>query len=186
MQNLYSSIYKSFILSSVICFIIYIFTTENVSYGSMVTGYCTLTFSLFMILFVIFNNILETTKNDSSTYKLISNILFLSGPFILMLIAIGLVLYLIIFYKNKILSQHIPNSFYTFSNINILLLLIQIYIIYNNLNNSNFEETKKLDKITSSLLYLLGTITFINSIIIFSILRYFSADGFQSYFTTAL
>jgi hypothetical protein len=47
----------------------------------------------------------------------------------------------------------------------------------NNINTDKFETTKKLSKITTSILYLYGVITAISSITLFTILNNFSADG---------
>jgi hypothetical protein len=97
-----------------------------------------------------------------------------------MLAIIGFILYLIIFYKQPITEGHVSKSYYTFSNINIILLLLQIYLVYLNIDTDKFETTGKISKVTSSLLYLLGVLTGICSIILFTILKYFRTDGFTN------
>ena len=59
------------------------------------------------------------------------------------------------------------------------MILLQVYLVYNNINTDKFETTKKLSKITTSILYLYGVITAITSITLFTILNNFSADGFR-------
>ena len=95
-----------------------------------------------------------------------------------MLAVIAFILYLIIKYKTLITSQHISPYYYSFSNIAILLLLVQLYIVYTNISSPQFESTGKITKVTNSLLYLLGVLEAICSIILFTILKYFNTDGF--------
>ena len=177
MRNWYSSIYKSLIIASVICFIINYFTTGETSYGAVLAGYSILTLGILMIMLIIFNNILQVTNNDS-VFKIIYIMLMNAGPFMLQLSVIGIMLYLIIFYKNSILSGEVSKGYYTFSNITIFLLLFQIYVVYNNISTDKFENSKKMSLLTTSTLYLFGIITLITSLINFSILKYFTADGF--------
>jgi hypothetical protein len=49
----------------------------------------------------------------------------------------------------------------------------------NNINDEKFEATGKLSKVTSSMIYLLGVLTAISSIILNTILKYYSTDGFR-------
>jgi uncharacterized membrane protein len=47
------------------------------------------------------------------------------------------------------------------------------------LNTKEFEESGKISKILSSLLYLLGVLSLYSTMIIYIILKYFRTDGFQ-------
>ena len=67
-----------------------------------------------------------------------------------MLSVIGFVLYLLINYKNKIIEGHIAPSYNSFSNIIVMLLLVQVYLVYTNIRTDNFETTGKLSKIISN------------------------------------
>uniref|UniRef100_A0A6C0DID1 Uncharacterized protein n=1 Tax=viral metagenome TaxID=1070528 RepID=A0A6C0DID1_9ZZZZ len=176
MANWYSVIYKAFIFASVISFIIYNFTSGNVSLGAMISGLEVLGLSIIMILYIILYNVLQTTQN-SGFFQSVLAILNACGPFILMLASLSVILYLVITYKNNILLGHVSNSYYTFSNIAILFILLQVYIIYNNVNTTKFEITKKISNVTSITLYLFGVITTISSITLFTILKNYSADG---------
>ena len=61
-----------------------------------------------------------------------------------------------------------------------MLLLVQLYMVYTNINTEKFENTGKMSKVTSGIIYLLGVITTICSIILYTILKYFSTDGFRN------
>ena len=181
MTNWYSGIYKSLIIASVISFIIYYFSSGNVSLGALISGYSVLTMSVLMILYIILFNLLQGTQNQGF-FQSILTMITVCGPFLLMLFVIGFTLYSIIKYKNRILLGRVSNGYATFSNITILMTLLQVYLVYTNINTDKFETTKKLSKITTSILYLYGVITAISSITLFTILNNFSADGFQSTF----
>ena len=83
-------------------------------------------------------------------------------------------------YKNNIIAEHVSYGYYSFSNIAIILLLIQLYIVYTNISTDSFEKTGKMPKVTSGIIYLFGILTAICSIILFTILKYFTTDGFTS------
>jgi lysylphosphatidylglycerol synthetase-like protein (DUF2156 family) len=134
--------------------------------------------AIMMILLILFNNIFKVPQSGT-TFQIISSIIMTTGPFLLMLGLIGFIMYLIIFYMNPIMENKVSPSYFTFSNIAIILFLLQIYIVYTNISTEKFETTGKLNKITSSLMYLLGVLTTICSLILFTILKYFRTDGFQ-------
>ena len=83
-------------------------------------------------------------------------------------------------YKNNIIDGHVAPSYNSFSNIIILLLLLQVYLVYTNISTENFESSGKISKVTSSFIYLLGVLTAICSIILGTILKYYSTDGFAN------
>ena len=178
MKDWYSSIYKAFIMASVIAFLISFFSTGQISLGASLAGYSVLILGIMMILIILFQNILKFNQNQG-LFKIVSSILISTGPFLLMLGVIGFILYLIINYKNLIIDQHVSTSYYTFSNMVIVLLLIQLYIVYTNITTERFESTGKLSQLTSSLVYLLGVLTSMCSLILFTILKYYTTDGFK-------
>lgn len=180
MKDWYSGVYKSLILASVIAFIISFYSTGTVSFGATLSGYSVLILGVMMILLILFNNVLKVTKQEDSTFNVITSILLASGPFLLMLGVIGFILYLIIKYKDIIISRHVSHSYYTFSNIVIILFLMQIYIVYTNISTEKFQTTGRISKLTSDLIYLFGILTWMCSLIIFTILKYFTTDGFIS------
>ena len=177
MSGWYSSIYKAFIISAIISFVIGFFSEGKVSLGSYITGYSVLILGIMMILLILFNSIMKITEGQS-IFQILYTILLTAGPFLLMLGVIAFILYLMITYKSIILEGHVATGYHSFSNINIILILIQLYIVYTNISSDSFEKTGKMSKVTSSMVYLLGVLSAITSIILYTILRYFTTDGF--------
>jgi len=170
------NIYKAFILASVIMFIISFFTSGETTIGSLITAYSTLSLSIIMIMLILINNVLKVSQGQS-LFNLILSILFTAGPFLLMFAIIGLMLYCIISYSAAIGKGNVSGNYYTFSNIVVILFLLQIYMLYGNIISDKFQQTGKISKVTLGMVYLVGTITGICSIIIYTILKYFTTDG---------
>jgi hypothetical protein len=179
MNNWYSLVYKALIYASVILFLISFGTTGNTTIGAVISGYSALTLSILMILIMLLNSVLNTTTGKP-TMEIIKTILMAAGPFLLMLAVIGLILYLIIKYSKIISEGHVSSSYYTFSNISIILFLLQIYLLYGNMDTEQFKQTHKLSSVTSSLIYLLGVISCMSAMILYTILNYFTTDGFST------
>ena len=178
MNHWYSSIYKSFILVSVILFLITFGTTGNTMIGSLIAGYSTLTLSILMIMIVIINHFVKLTQNTNiSVFSILYNVLLTTGPFALMFGIIGFLLYLTITYQNIISAGHISDSYYTFNTISLILLLLQIYLLYNGISDEKFDKSNQLSKITSSMVYLIGVIDSICVMILYIILKYYTTDG---------
>jgi hypothetical protein len=85
-------------------------------------------------------------------------------------------MYLIINYKTIITDHNVSDSYYTFSNITLVLILIQLYIVYTNVSS---DGSRKISSVTGSLLYLLGILSAWSSLIMFTILKYYTTDGFS-------
>lgn len=174
MKNWYSVVYNSFIVASLLAFFSYILTSGSLSYGLLISGFIMLSLAILMILIILFNASLE--KNQSTDFlNVVFILLSLSGPFLAILGIIIFILYLIVYYKTKITENLVSNSYYTFTNITIILIIIQTLLVYKNIEN--IEIMKKIPLILNSLLYLLSTITLITSIIIYVILKYYTTDG---------
>jgi len=178
MTDWYSSVYKGFIIASVIAFIIGFFSSGAVSLDSFIAGYSVLILGIMMVLTLLINNVLKMSQ--SSSLGSLLSILMATGPFLLMLGVIAFILYLMIKYKELIIEEKVSKGYYTFSNISVILLLIQLYIVYISINTQKFDETGKMSQIASSIIYLLGILGTISSIILFTILKYFTTDGFTS------
>ena len=101
MSGWYSSIYKAFIISAIISFVIGFFSEGKVSLGSYITGYSVLILGIMMILLILFNSIMKITEGQS-IFQILYTILLTAGPFLLMLGVISFILYLMIKYKNII------------------------------------------------------------------------------------
>ena len=59
----------------------------------------------------------------------------------------------------------------------VILFLLQIYLLYGNMDTEQFKQTHKLSSVTSSLIYLLGVISCMSALILYTILKYFTTDG---------
>ena len=175
----YESIYKAFIFGSAIAFIISYFTTGNNYYNSVISGYIILIMGIIMIITMLITKILETQPNGSITQIALSIIMKL-GPFLLMLFIIGFTLYLLINYKTPISEGKVSTSYNTFSNITLMLIILQIYLIYNNMDKEEFKSNGYISSTTTGLLYLLGVSSLITTCTIYVILKYFRADGFKT------
>ena len=176
MKDWYSGIYKSFIMASIVAFVISMLSTGKVSYGSELAGYSALIIGIMMILIILIKNIFNE-NSEISNFKLLTTMLMTTGPFILKFAVIGFILYLMIVYKEVIINGHVSPSYYTFSNISIILFLIQVFIVYTNITSDKFVSTGKMSKITQGFIYLLGILNLICSIILYTILKYFRTDG---------
>lgn len=175
MNHWYSSIYKSLILASVISFLISFFSSGNVAFGAILSGYSVLILGIMMLLIMLFTEILKVTQGQG-LLKIFYELVISTGPFILMLGIIGFVMYLIINYKTIITDHNVSDSYYTFSNITLVLILIQLYIVYTNVSS---DGSRKISSVTGSLLYLLGILSAWSSLIMFTILKYYTTDGFS-------
>ncbi len=179
MTTWYSNVYSAFILAGVISCLIGFITQSQTSIGAYITGYSMFILSILMILIILFSKILNFTKNDSFI-KTTQSILMNTGPFILILGVVSFVLYLFIKYKNKIIEGHVAPGYNSFSNIISILLLMQFWVLYLELTkpNNNLETTGTLSRLTTSFIYLIGVLASISSIILYTILKYYSTDGF--------
>jgi len=177
MSNWYSTIYKAFIIAGIISFILGFFTTSETSLGAFIAGYSVVILAILMILIISVNTILTIDGNDSIV-EFLSSILITNGPFLFILGVITFVLYLLIKYKNNIMNENIAADYNFYSNTIVILSLIQMYLLYRNITNENFETTGKLSKTTSSIFYLISVITAMNSIMLYRVLEYYSTDGF--------
>ena len=176
MKDWYVSTYNSLLLVAVILFLIAFGTTGDVNIGTTISAYCLLIISVFMILILIVNKTLTSEPNGSS-FQSIMDSLRTAGPLFLILGIIGFVLYLLIYYKNDILENRVSNSFYTFSNITTIILLMQIYLLYTNMNvKEGFKG--QLSKVVSGCLLIIGLFSLMSAMILYTILRYYTTDGF--------
>lgn len=177
MLNWYSGLYKGLILASAITFILSAFTSGETSYGSLVAGYSTLTLAVLMIIIIVMMGSLKLVEGKG-IFETMTTLLSTSGQFLLLLSVIGFVLYLIIYYKSIIQSGHVSNTYYSFSTLTTVLILLQSYLIYTNLDSDKFINTNKLPKVTTNILYLLGVMTWLSSLAIYITFKYFTTDGF--------
>jgi hypothetical protein len=177
----FSIVYKGLILTAIITFIISFFTEGKAAYGAEITGYSILIIAVMMVVINLFVKILNRKSENKGTIGEFFNLFLITLPFILMLITLIFVFYLLIYFKDKIMGGNLSPTFYSFNNINLLLVFIEIYILYTVLSEKNFENTGQFPKIKSNLLLLIAVLSIISTINVYIILKYFTTDGFTSF-----
>ena len=175
-KDWYKSTYNSLLLVAVILFLIAFGTTGDVNIGTTISAYSLLTLCVFMILIVVVNKTLTNADPNISSFQSMMDALRIAGPLFLILGVIGFVLYLLIYYKNDILGNRVSNSYYTFSNITTIIVILQMYILYTNMNKDGFSG--QISKITSGGLLIVGLFSLMSSLILYTILCYYTTDGF--------
>jgi hypothetical protein len=173
MNTWINNIYKAFIYVSAILFIIALNTTGNTSINATISGYTTMILSLLIIMIVVISNFNQTLNNDYNYLQMILNALFTMGPFIIILGIIGFLMYLLIYYKKIISEGHVSSYYSTFSFLSSILVLLQIYLIYNGTTSRQFQKTHLLSKITNSVVCFTAVINSICALILYVILKYF-------------
>jgi hypothetical protein len=174
-------LWKSIIIAAVIIFIIYMFTSGVNSLNASIAGYSLLIITILGIM-IQFIRKPVTNQEGTSTLKMVMNILTLIGPFFIILAIIGFMLYLLISYKNPIINNQVSQSFKSFSNLTVFLIIITMYFIYNNIMCDGPQcgnDTGKIDKVSNSVLFLLSLITMIFAGTVYVILVFYTTDGFQ-------
>ena len=166
--------HKSIIATSASFFLIYFLflltdSPPNIIFGAHVFGYLTLVIGvLSLVISNIIKIIVKTTEtNGRNDKQALSTIISIMTPFILTIGSMITILYLILSNKTAIVKKQVSPSYYSFSNIAIILFFVQIFLIY-------YHGDKPM---TYNLLYLLGLLTSICGIILYTILSYFSTDG---------
>ena len=173
--ELYASVYKGFITASIIVFAIGMSTNGKTSFGCYQVGYSIFGIAVMLILIKILNNILGR-KDDSTS---LGNTMISVLPFTIILAVVGFLLYFNTIYQTIIIDRHVSDGYYIFSNIIIALLLIQLCVIYSIIVSDNFNE-KGISQVYSSIVLLLSILTAICANILYTILKYFSTDGFET------
>jgi hypothetical protein len=174
----YDSIYKGLIIGGITSFIISYFTTATTSYNSLMSGYAIIIISVLMILtLIIYKNL--GAQGSNTQMQIFLSLISISGPFLFILMVLGLIISLLIVYKTHILGGRVSSSYNTFSNITLIMIMIQIYIIYSNMDTPIFKNSGNLSSTSKNILYLIGVITLFTSGTTYIILKYFTTDGFQ-------
>jgi hypothetical protein len=177
MTSLYSYFYIAFVILSFISFFISFNTTGYSHFTSLLIGGISLIIALTLIIIMLFTHIYNTSQGVSF-FQIISNIFAISGPFLLMFAVIGFFIYLTIFFKDTIengVFSNNSNDFNIFSNVFILLVLLQTIITYPQINK--LESNGKLSNITYYFMYLIGLLCTICVFNIYNISTYFKTDG---------
>jgi len=165
-QNVVEFIYYALIVAGVIIIgiaqIMSSLVGSLVGYSFIITG---LFFSTGYLLFQL-----------SGNYGILS-LLSIMGPFLVILGVIGYYISILTQYKQRITDGNIAGGYYSFSNIFLILVLLECFVFYWSLRDKQFEETHTINKVNSMLLYLLGLFGALSAITTHIILAYYSTDG---------
>jgi hypothetical protein len=177
-----------FFLASIIILILVLFYSGEAYYNMLVTGlsllYCSLILTSTQIL---------SSNTDSSFSNTIKTIF----PILLTLTSAAIFMYLLIKYKNNIIgncnvtddnnnkilditkniNKCISEDYNKFSFVSVLLLIFQLIIVYNSISSPEFFNTGKLNNKTYSILFLIGIINLLVMLPMYTIVKYFRADG---------
>ena len=151
-------------------------TSGSTSIGGILAGYSFIGIGLLLTLSYTIKLINDSSSESKSWFGVIS-------PFILILSVIGYSIYLVVTYQNKIKSGHISQGYYNFSNISIVLILVQLMLFYSSSSsqtaNDSSKEGKggmKIDRVFSMLLFFIGILNIVTVITIGIILALFNTD----------
>ncbi len=160
---------NTFMIVGIIAIVIY-FMVINDTTVSIWVLICALGFlsigitSLISMIFVNGNTIMDSLKAN--------------GPLFVMLFPIIFIQYLLIVNNKKLSEGHVSSGFYTFTNISVILILMQVYAIYSSIQDvPNGGKFAKLSNVNSSTVLLFGMVSSICSVIIYTILTYYTTDG---------
>lgn len=178
MEDWFSNIYKAFIYVSALLFVIALSTSGDTKIHASISGYATMIISVLLIMTTILNGFIKSTKGSTaSTFQMLMNMLLTIGPFLLILGIISILMYLLITYKSIISEGHVSSYYGTFSFLASILVLVQMYLLYDGMNSDKFKTTQRLSKITSSIICLTSVLNSICVMILFIILKYYTTDG---------
>lgn len=165
-MNSVEYIYYSLILTGILIIII---TTGLSSVIGYIVGYSFICAG-FLLLFGYFSFKLSGNAD-------LLTILLNSGPILAIVGIIAYYISLLGIYKNRITDGNISSGYYSFSNLFLIIILIQSYVFYKALQDKQFKLTNTMNKISSMTLYLLSVISILIVISIHVILAYFTTDG---------
>lgn len=171
--NWYSNIYNSLIAVGIIIIICTIGSNSVSSLTGTIIGYSFIITGTLLLMGYLMNNINSFHQNGTSIIAQLITV----GPFVVLIGILVYMIYLLSYYFNQITKGNVANSYFSFMNIFIVLLMIQIFIFYNGTQDKKFKETGSLGKVTGLILYFLEIINIIVVITLGVILKYFSTDG---------
>lgn len=174
--------YTSLIVVGIIVLLSTVGTYSVAGLNGMMTGYILIGTGLLLLVGYLLYNILNKKNNSQlTTYNrnTITTAFYTTGPFLMLIGIIGYTVFLLIKYKSRISEGNVAPGYASFTNIFVILILIQLFIFYFGTTNakSNFKETGRLNKIYGALLYFVGIISIVTVKTLEIILSKFSTDG---------
>jgi len=177
-SDYYQLIYMCFIGVGLILSIISLFVSSTKNSNILISSYSLISFGLILMIGTFIQNILS--KQNRSFFQFLLALLTNVGPFLLLFGILAFSIYLVAVYKNKLDGGNMSSSYELFSRLFILFLFVQIYIMYKGTQNPSFLETGVIPNMYTSFVYLAGVINVSIVVILFTILKYFSTDGFST------
>ena len=172
-NSIFSSLTSRFYISLITVGIILLFATIGTTSMDGLNGTISGYFFIAIGIAILVSFIISVASKGAS---LISSI-FSMGPFFVTIGIISYILYLLFTYKDRIAQGNIAPGYAKFTNISVILVLMQLFLFYMGTQKESFQRDKKLDRVYSGLLYFVGVINIVTVITIGIILRYFSTDG---------
>jgi len=169
-DNTFTNIIYSLIATGVIIILCTIGTSSSGAVTGTMVGY---SFILVGICSISVYSFMELRKMTSNLWP----VLFTIGPILAMIGIIIYMLYLLGTYFNRITTGNVSNGYSTFSNIIVILVLMQIAIFYNETTKKQYQDTKSISKVGSMIILLLDTINIISVITLGTILKDYITDG---------
>ena len=163
-------IYMSLILVGAI---VLLFTVTSYTAGSIIgsiVGYSFIGSGILLLVGLLIHNLMS----KQSTFM---GGVYTLAPFSIILGVIIYSMYLLIHYKERISQGNISSGYTNFTNISVILIMLQLYLFYSATQNENFKQTSRLDKVNSMFLLLIGIINIISVVTLGVILAYFTTDG---------
>jgi len=165
--------YTTLIIIGVILLFITVGSPTINSTNGTIAGFFLIFFGILIIVIFLGN---KKGKTQDSKISFLSK-LYSSGPF---LIVAAIILYIIILlfkYRDRISHGNVAPGYVSFTNISILLILLQLGIFYTAMQDKNFKETNKLDKVYSMILYFVGILNIVSVVTLYIILAKYATDG---------
>jgi len=177
--SLFGLISSTFLYVSILLFVICLFLSGDGYYGSLLAAYSTLAFGLLLIGVYILGNHLSTLGSGVSgnSFSSVASVFTNIGPFILLFIILGTLLYTSIKNKAKIISGNVAPGYGIFTNLSVLFFILEIVYLTRLISSAEYLKTKKLSTLSTILLYVLASVNVFCTYIIYTVLRDFTTDG---------
>jgi len=174
-EQVFQIIYSGLIFVGVILSIVAFFINSKTNANVFISSYTFIISGVTLLVGFLIHKIINRT--DLTLFQSFFSIFSTLGPFILLLMILGFMLYLIIKFMDKINNGNTSSSYQLFSKLSLVFVLLQLYITYCGMQGSSFKEGGSISKIYSSFAYLVGVINITIVLTCWSILNYFSTDG---------
>ena len=180
-SSMMSTLYLSLIAVGIVLLFATIGSSGSDSINGTIAGYSLTGVGILLMVsylcYNLYNNRKEQNILAKSNRQLFMSFIYTCGPFLLILGVIGYALYLLTTFKYRISDGNVAPSYTTFTNISVILILIQLAIFFMGSKKENFKNTGRLDRVYSMLIYMVGIIYIAAVITIGVILTYFTTDG---------